>query len=112
MHFGTGPGLTNRVLGETFGEEQHTLLISEIPSHSHPLNMNTGVGTSGDPANKILSQNAEGIAEFSSSAPNGTMNAQSVGITGGGLPHNNMQPYLVLNWQIAYQGIFPSSSED
>lgn len=106
MHFGQGPGLTNRDLGESSGEENHTLLLNEMPLHNHNLNVNSGIGTTSTPVGKVLAQNAEGINGYADSS-NAVGNVGSVGIEGGSLPHNNMQPYIVMNWQIALQGIFP-----
>ncbi len=107
MHAGQGSGLTNRNLGEIGGQENHTLLLSEIPAHNHNIAVNNSVGSSSSPTNNYFAQNIEGTNEFSTTS-NTTMNAAVLQNTGGGQAHNNMQPYLVLNWIIALQGIFPS----
>lgn len=104
---GQGPGLTDRVQGEAGGEENHTLLITEIPSHTHSVNVSSSIGTTDTPGGNYLAQNSEGINEYAASS-NSVMNAGSISNVGGNQPHNNMQPYLVLNWCIATQGIFPS----
>lgn len=108
LHMGQGPGLSNRDLGEISGEESHTLISSEIPSHNHNLAAYSGVGNSDSPGNNVAAVNNEGIQEYSNQNPDTTMAAGTVGSYGGGQAHNNMQPYLVLNYCIAYQGIFPS----
>jgi microcystin-dependent protein len=110
LHFGQGPGLSNFFLGESSGSETHTLSVNEIPSHNHLLNINSGIGTTSVPTNNVIARNAEGINDFAA-ASNGTMNSSSLGSTGGSQPHNNLQPFLVLNWQIAMQGIFPSQGD-
>ncbi|CAN5524278.1 hypothetical protein BH10BAC5_BH10BAC5_27750 [soil metagenome] len=107
MHFGQGPGLQNYSLGQTGGTETETLITSQLPVHNHGVNVNTAIGTSNAPNGNFSAQNAEGINEYSATS-NSTMNTGAIGNSGGGQAHNNMQPYLVMNWQIALQGIFPS----
>jgi microcystin-dependent protein len=107
IHTGQGPGLSDRVLGETSGVETVTLLASEMPQHTHQLNAIASAGDTTVPANNVLGENAGGVNNYKSSA-NNSMNANTVSTQGGGLPHNNMQPYLTLNFCIAFEGIFPS----
>ena len=106
---GQGSGLTGRTQGETGGEENHTLLLSEIPSHTHSVNVSNTTGTTDTPGGNYLAQSSEGINEYASTS-NSIMNAGSLNNTGGGQAHNNMQPYLVMSWCIATAGIFPSHS--
>lgn len=109
MGFGNGPGLTPRVLGEESGTETVTLLVSEIPAHNHLLLANSAPGDTGAPAGAVLANSGATDREYlSTGAPNEPMSVQAIGMTGGTLPHNNMQPYLVLNYSIALEGIFPS----
>lgn len=107
---GTGPGLTQRVLGEVGGSTAVTLLNSEMPAHSHLPNCNsTGGGQAGPGGNvwgKIPGKTAPQV--YSSNAPDVAMASNAVGITGSGLPHNNRQPYLAVSFIIALQGIFPA----
>jgi microcystin-dependent protein len=101
--FHVGNGI---VLGELGGETSHTLNISELPAHNHV--------PSGNPANPTLSVAAGNLwcsnANLYNSSSNGAMNPASIGATGGNQPHENMSPYLVLNFIIALQGIFPSQN--
>jgi len=106
MHSGTGPGLTQRNLGAKGGLERVNLGIADLPPHSHTLNARTGSGTKMDPAGNLLSSGRD--VEFSRLQPNSTMAASAIGMTGGGLPHDNVQPYTVLTACIALVGIFPS----
>jgi microcystin-dependent protein len=111
MQPGQGQGLSDRLLGEMSGSESVTLIQSEMPIHTHgvgrALAANGNVIT---PVNAVWAQSAAGrgnAALYLDGAPTGKVNIQSLNVTGGGLPHNNMQPYLTLNFCIALQGIFP-----
>jgi microcystin-dependent protein len=107
VHAGSGPGLTPRILGERSGEETHTLTVSEIPSHAHSLLADSSVGTTSAPGGMVHARNAAGIPNF---GPHTTTQMQQgvVGSAGGSQPHTIMQPYLVINYIIALEGIFPS----
>jgi microcystin-dependent protein len=89
MQQGQGPGLSLRDLGEIGGEQNVTLLQSEMPSHTH------GVQAAG--AHDV----------YAGPPPNVNMSPLATSVTGGSLPHNNMMPYLGLNFCIALQGVFP-----
>ncbi|MDQ4124123.1 MAG: tail fiber protein [Actinomycetota bacterium] len=97
-------------LGGQGGSDTVTLLQSEIPVHTHTAQaFNTLPGTTGAPApTNSLSRSADGNAWQSNASANLVqMNPQMIGLSGGSLPHNNMQPYLTLNFNIALQGVFP-----
>ena len=98
IHFGNG-----FTLGETSGETAHTLNLSELPEHNHFLQ---GTAVNGDTPIPTTLANANNL--YSTAAPNVTLTPGSIGNTGGSQPHDNMSPYLVLNFVIALQGIFPS----
>ncbi len=104
MHPGQGQGLSLRDLGEMSGTETVTLLQSEMPLHSHAFN---GANDSGLQASPIGAIAARANLYQSSPSPSVNMAFQMITPAGGGLPHNNMQPYLTLNFCIAMQGIFP-----
>jgi microcystin-dependent protein len=104
MQPGQGQGLSLRDLGEISGTEAITLLISEIPLHTHTLTGDEDDATFKTPPNMLL---AGGNQMYTNAAPNAIMALQTLSPAGGGLPHNNMQPYLTLNFCIALQGIFP-----
>ncbi len=96
-----GNGIT---WGEVNGEEAHTLTVAEMPAHAH-----TAVG--GDAADATSPVNnywATTPDNAYGNSPNGQMHPSAIQSTGGGQAHENMQPYLVLNFIIALQGIFPS----
>lgn len=112
MHPGQGQGLSLRDLGQIGGSEFVTLLISEAPSHGHIVGRATSAqGDSISPANSVWATAAagRGAAALYADAPNAKVNQFfSLAPTGGSLPHNNMQPYLTLNFCIALQGVFPA----
>ncbi|WP_309478795.1 phage tail protein [Brevibacillus agri] len=98
----TGNGIT---LGQAGGEEAHVLTIGEMPPHTHvakPLSTSGSIGKA--EANVWAMTNVQAFA----AAPNATMRGDALGAAGGSQPHNNMQPYQVLNYCIAIQGIYPS----
>ncbi|MHA3773187.1 phage tail protein [Verrucomicrobiota bacterium sgz303538] len=108
MQPGQGPGLSQRFLGETGGTETVTLLESEIPAHTHALQASRRVGDAGTPSTALLPAATQSANIYA--APGGATNAmafQSLAPAGGSLPHNNMQPYLTLNYCIALQGVYP-----
>jgi microcystin-dependent protein len=108
MHPGQGPGLSLHDLGETGGSETVTLLESEIPSHPHNLMATAVTGTQSLPPINSISR-LRGATPYlaPAGAPLVSFSGQAVTPTGGDQPHNNMQPYLTLNFCIALQGVYP-----
>jgi microcystin-dependent protein len=107
VHVGQGPGLTERLWGEVLGSEAHTLSVGEIPVHTHPLGASAANGSSDAPAGGVMARSPAAVPQYAAVADT-TLAASAVSPTGGGQPHNNMQPYLTLNFIIALQGFFPS----
>lgn len=106
---GQGPGLSQRFLGETGGEQSVTLLTTEIPAHSHSAQASTSSGQPGPGGNAWapIAGRGLGSAFAATGANNVQMNPAAMGIAGGNQPHNNMPPYLCLTFIIALQGVFP-----
>lgn len=92
-------------LGTSGGEESHALTINEMPSHIHAVKGTKNLANSKSPTNRVSA-----TTEVSAYHPAADvmMHDQAVQKVGGSLPHHNMQPYLVMNYFIALQGIFPS----
>jgi microcystin-dependent protein len=118
MGQGSGPGLTPRVVGETGGEEQVTLTSAQMPNHNHAMAAIADSATARSPAAGLAPAEGHGggrggafnLNAFTSNGPNTQLAPGSVSADGGGGPHNNTQPSLVINWCIALQGIYPPRS--
>jgi microcystin-dependent protein len=111
MQRGQGPGLTLRDLGESGGTETVTLLDAEKPAHSHMMQANGFPASFQIPAaNRTLARSGNGNAYQAGGGAMVSMAAGTLGPAGGSLPHNNMQPYLAMNFIIALQGVFPPRS--
>jgi microcystin-dependent protein len=107
IHQGQGSGLSEYFIGQEGGSETVTLLESEMPAHNHFMRVNTQ-----DPAdvglvnqNAVFAKSTGGLAYQTSS--NTQLAFQALTPNGSGAPHNNMMPYLTLNFNIALQGVFP-----
>jgi microcystin-dependent protein len=101
MHMGNG-----HVLGERGGEEAHTLTQSEMPAHTHTLSASTTAGSSPVPAGAVFGN----AGMYTASPPDAAAAVGVIAAVGGSQPHNNQQPYLVITYCIALQGIFPSQT--
>ncbi|GAB2809487.1 phage tail protein [Ferruginibacter profundus] len=108
---GQGNGLTGYVIGETVGSANVSLLGNEMPAHAHPVNCFNDAGTDPSPANNVLAASgtdsrANVLYSANTAAPV-AMNFQQLANTGASAPHNNMSPYVAMNYCIALQGIYP-----
>ena len=104
MHPGQGPGLSLRDLGEMSGSENVTLIQSEMPFHTHNMQTSNDDPNNIQPATRYTGRSTI----YGPVANQGLMAPQAIGISGGSLPHNNMQPFLTLYFNIALQGVFPA----
>jgi microcystin-dependent protein len=110
MHWGQGPGLTPRSIGETSGSDTITLTTLEMATHPHSLVASTSPASGRDPTGNPLARSRNGNAYLSTPQSQVPMAGATVNINGNSQPHNNMQPYLGVNFIIALQGIYPPRS--
>jgi microcystin-dependent protein len=110
MHPGQGSGLSLHDLGESSGSETVTLLQSEIPAHAHSASGSNGPANLQAPAPDRVLGRANNNVYLDNPSNLVAMAPQALGPAGGDLPHNNMQPYLTLFFNIALQGVFPPRS--
>ena len=101
IHAGSGYSL-----GISGGEENHTLTVAELPVHTHWISASNEAANSNTADGKIWGITA--VSAYHSSSDGKTMRADALKPAGSGQPHNNMQPYSVISYCIALQGIFPS----
>ena len=108
VHPGQGPGLSLHDLGEQGGSETVTLLESEIPAHTHALAASAAAGVARSPSGELFANQSGGVNSYAAlAAPTALLAAAACGVAGGGQPHNNLAPYLTLNFCIALQGFYP-----
>ena len=101
-----GPGFA---LGQSGGAETVTLTTSQIPAHSHVPLCNSSPGNQASPANGLWAAPSSGTI-YGNVAPSTSLDAAAIGSTGGSQPHDNMVPFLVINFILSLFGVFPSQS--
>lgn len=106
MQFGQGPGLSDHPLAESSGVESVTLATSQMPPHTHTIAALANPGSTADPVAHAFAASPEAVPMYASS-PNALLHGNVLGDAGNGQAHDNMQPFLVLHYIIALQGIFP-----
>jgi microcystin-dependent protein len=106
VHQGTN-GSNTYVIGQLGGAENVTVLANQYPAHTHTLSASSNTsGGVNNPNGNVLGELAN---VYSATAPNGTMGSSTLSpAAGGNQPHNNLQPFLAMNWIIALYGIYPS----
>ena len=108
MHPGQGPGLSLHDLGETGGSETVTLIVSEMPAHAHAMMASTQPGEDSTPGPAEALARSVGASLYqTTTTPVVAMSPNAMAPAGGDFPHNNLMPYLTLNFCIALQGVFP-----
>ncbi len=108
MHMGTGPNGQSFVIGEMAGEETVTLTTSQIPSHTHVPQASSNSGTQTSPAGNVWANSTN--LPYSQNAPSAAMAPQAISNDGGSQPHDNMIPFLAINFIISLFGIYPTQN--
>jgi len=109
LHMGTGPGLQSYQIGESAGVESVTLTTQQIPNHSHAWTASTGGGTSNTPENNITA--TPPVAKlYRFATPDTELPQTPIQPNGGSQPHENLMPYICINYIISLYGVFPSPS--
>jgi microcystin-dependent protein len=110
MHPGSGPGLTTRRLGQSGGVETLTLTEAQMPQHTHTMQATQWMALDDDPGSTEYPARARGAGIYAPAPASIQMAPESLPNEGGSQTHNNMQPYLAVNFIIALQGTYPSRS--
>jgi microcystin-dependent protein len=109
IHMGTGSSGTTYQIGESGGVESVTLTTNQIPQHTHALQATTTTGTQPNPGGNVLA-NSQGPQPYIQESPDGNLNPQALSPAGGSQPHDNLQPYLGINFIISLFGTYPSQT--
>ena len=109
LHRSTGEDLSARALGSKAGDDAVVLTTAQIPPHTHQMNASSDSATVATPGGNLPGTVVPAFNVYGNSA-NADGNANQVSESGGNQGHNNMQPYLALNFVIALQGVFPPSN--
>ena len=110
LHQGTNPSTGSTfTLAEQAGVETVTLTTQQIPQHSHALVATTAIGTQPNPGGNLLA-NSQGPQPYIQEDPDNNLNAQTLAAAGGSQPHENLQPFLGINFIISLFGTFPSQT--
>jgi len=107
IHAGTGPGLSPRRLGAKGGAEKATLTTNNLPTHSHQLAASAANADSSLATGKVVAKVSGGNL-YRSTGSQQDLNANAVTTTGGSVPHDNLMPFVCINYIIALFGIYPS----
>jgi microcystin-dependent protein len=108
IHEGTDPAGNNYVIGQLSGSETQTLTLNQTPSHTHTVAAAATTGTSPNPQNAVWAESA--MDQFSAATPVDSMGAAALASIGGSQPHNNMPPFVAVNFIISLFGVFPSQN--
>ena len=104
---GQGEGLSSYAEGQAGGTETVTLAAAQMPAHTHAVSASSSPAASERPAGRVLARSPD-HSYIPEPDTDTVMNAKMIGETGNSQPHDNIQPYLVLNFCIALQGVFPA----
>jgi microcystin-dependent protein len=109
IHMGQGPGLSSRTIGEQDGTEAVTLTVNQMPIHTHATLLSSAAGSEANPGGNVLAASPN-VRLYRPGASTVTLSPQSVTPAGGNQPHDNLMPFLCVNFIISLFGIFPSQT--
>ncbi|MDP1698305.1 MAG: tail fiber protein [Xanthomonadaceae bacterium] len=111
LHQGVGPGLSTRVMGQSFGNENVTLIAAQMPSHSHPVVVSTSNAVASTPTDAVpAGQPGDTLYVTNPTAAASSMNSRVLQSAGNSQPHANTMPFVCVNFIISLTGIFPSQN--
>jgi len=113
VHMGQGPGLSSRQIGENAGTERVTITVGQMPAHTHPMVATSAAANAVTPGTASLPGAVSGDTFYTTEPASSIavpLSAQAVGNAGGNQPHENTMPTLVLQYCIAWAGIFPTQN--
>lgn len=108
VHNGQANGTSAYQMGQTGGTESVTLTAAEMPMHTHSVNAVLADGNASTPKGNLPANTKTLDKEYSTAEADTKMKPGMIGVSGGNLPHENMQPYIAMKCIIAIQGIFPT----
>jgi microcystin-dependent protein len=109
MHWGTAAGLPTTVIGQPQGQPTVTLTTAQLPAHTHVANAGTGTGKTASPgATSYLGTSAPSAVWQKTPTIGPQFASNAISLVGGNIPHDNMQPFLVISFCICFNGYFPS----
>lgn len=106
IHYGSGPGLTPRNIGQKSGAENVTLTVNTLPSHGHPLQASANAGTDANPSSKVLGASPS-VRLYRPVNPTAPMSTNAITQVGGSQSHPNVMPFQCINFVVALIGIYP-----
>jgi microcystin-dependent protein len=110
VHQGAAPTLSSYAPGQAGGLESVVLTVSQIPSHDHALVAATGSGTTADPHGNVLAASPSSALYVDGATPTDALATAALTPTGGTDAHDNLMPYVTINYIIALSGVYPSAS--
>jgi microcystin-dependent protein len=110
IHMGQSSGTSNYLIGESGGVESVTLTTQQIPSHTHPPIANNGTGTSTNPANNVWAAQPALLQYNPAGTEDSPLRNNAIQQAGGSQPHDNMMPYLAVNYIISLFGVYPTQN--
>jgi len=108
IHQGSGPGLTDRRIGAKAGAERVSLTANELPSHTHALKGSNNFGSDTSPVSGVPATGSGVNLYNNAPATTTSMDNEAVTSTGGAQAHDNIQPFLCVNFIVALLGVYPS----